>query len=999
MKQSFKIGGQVSLFASALVLNLIFFTSIMSNAQTITHGFKLIEKRFVKEVNAECFLYEHVKSGARLFKIASSDENKTFSINFKTTPTSDNGVAHIMEHSVLNGSKNFPVKSPFDVLSKGSLKTFLNAMTSKDITMYPFASMNDKDYFNLMHVYLDAVLNPLIYTETRILEQEGWHYELTDKDAPVTIKGVVYNEMKGAFSNPSRDVTYNLYKNLFPDNIYGNESGGYPSAITTLTQEEFVAFHKKYYHPENSYIYIYGNGNLDKEMEFIDREYLSKYTRLNNKAIINDQKGFAAMKDVNAYYSVMEGDNTKDKTFLSLSLVAGYNTDYALTMALDIICEALINQESAPVRLALEKAGIGQDVSASLSDFKQNIISITVKNANLEDKAKFKEIVISTLTEAVKKGIDKKDIQGILNRMEFQLREGNDAQKGLSYMNQIHAGWVFAENPFLGLEYEKTLTAVKQSLTSNYLEKIIEKYFLNNNHSLLLAVEPKPGLDKEKNAKLEQDLKDYKAKLDEKAINSLVQKTKELIAFQKREDTPEALATIPMLSLSDINPKATWYGCEEKQADGTKVLHYPDFTNNIIYCDLYFDMNTLPKELIPYASLLSNILTSLNTEKYTYGELNQLLNINTGGFYTSLNTYLESQDDNKMIAKFGVSSKVINTGSTKMFELVAEILNHTKYIDTERLKAVLVRQQSQLDSYVKRDGLGIATTRLSSYMNNEGMFDELTNGLEYYWFVTKLLKDFDKNANQIAADLKKVADLLFTKENMIATTTCSKDDYAIFAKELGKFKKLLPSAKPVVNAWKFDFTKKNEGILTASKVQYVIAGYNLKKIGYQWDGKLRVLNQIMSTDWLKNQIRVIGGAYGGFSSISTNGDIVFNSYRDPNLKSTIDNYNGTPNYLSTFEADDKTMTRYIIGTISKIDVPTTPRQRGGSSIIYYFSKRSLADIQKDRDAILSTKVSDIKGYSKLISDILSQKAICVYGNEDKIKAEKENLNELIKIDL
>ncbi|MEI6123550.1 MAG: insulinase family protein [Bacteroidota bacterium] len=982
-----------------LTLSIFCLTNIMGHAQTTTHGFKLIEKRFVKEVNADCYYYEHVKSGARLLKIASTDENKTFGIAFKTVPYSDNGIAHIMEHSVLNGSTKYPVKSPFDVLMKGSLKTFINAFTSKDYTMFPCASMNDKDYFNLMNVYMDAVFHPLIYTDPRILKQEGWHYELTDKDSPITYKGVVYNEMKGAYSSPTRELSYQIYKNLFPDNTYGYESGGYPSAIPTLTSQEFLDFHKKFYTPENSYIFLYGNGDMDKELEFLDAEYLSQYSKTGTRAKIADQKPFAAMKDLTCYYSIMDGADTKDQTYLSLDFVSGHNTEMELGMALDIICEVVFNQDNAPVRLALQKAGIGKDINAGTSNYNQNVITIMVQNANPEDKQKFYDIVMNTLKETIAKGIDMAEVQGVLNRMEFQMREGNDAQKGISYMQQIQPAWFFGDNPFAGLEYEKTLAKFKELLKSKYLEDVIKNSFLLNTHSLLISMEPKAGVDKEKNAKQEAQLQDYKTKLTSAEVDNLVKETNDLIAFQKREDKPEALATIPLLKLSDINPKAVWYGCEEKQAAGTKVLFHDEFTNNIVYTDMYFDLHVLPTELIPYASLLSNMLTSLDTRKYAYGDLNRELNTNTGGFYTNLDTYLENQDDNSMIAKFTITSKVMNGKLDKMYELAAEILNNTIFTDTARLKDVLVRHQSQIDGSVKRDGRGVATNRLASYFSNRGMFTELTSGLEYYWFVTRLVRNFDKNATEIVNNLKKTAALLFTKENLIVSTTCSKADIDNFTKSTTAFGKMLPSAKPVLNTWKFVLEKKNEGILTTSKVQYVLEGYDFKKLGFAWNGKMRVLNQIISREWLTNQIRVIGGAYGGYASISPNGIMMFASYRDPNLKTTLDNYNATPDYLSKFKVDDNAMTRFIIGTISGIDIPQTPQQKGDNAVTYYFQKRALADIQKDRDDILATKVADINAFEKMVKAVLAEKAICVYGNKDKINAEKDAFSKLIELDL
>lgn len=986
---------------AVIFIHLISFMVLISpgcKEQGSYQGYKLIEKRFIKEVNAECYFYEHIKSGARIVKIAAKEPNKTFCISFKTIPESDNGAPHILEHSVLNGSQNFPVKSPFDVLSKGSLNTFMNAFTSKDFTMFPVASMNDKDYFNLMHVYLDAVFNPMFRTDTRILRQEGWHYELTEKDGPVVYKGVVYNEMKGAFSSPNRELSYQTYKNLFPDNGYGYESGGYPTAIPTLTQDAFIRFYQRYYHPENCYIFLYGDADTGKELAFIDKEYLSKYQKDDQKVEIPEQKSFVAMKDVTGYYPAMEGVPTENQTFLSLNLVAGHNTDRELTMSLDLLCEVLVNQESAPVRLALQNAGIGQDVSASTDNFKQNVVRIIVQNANPKDKENFYKIVRETLQKVVRDGLDRKEVEGVLNRMEFQLREGNDAQKGMTAVFQSQPGFFFANDPFMGLEYEKPLTNLKKAIAEKSLESIIKKYFLENPHSLLLTLEPKPGLDKERNDETAKELKDYKAKLDPAAVVSLVKETQDLILYQKREDTPAALASIPMLDLKDIDTKSPWYPVDEEKVDGASLLSYKQFNNDVVYVNLYFDLHVLPEKMIPYASLLSNIIGLMGTEKYSYGELNQQLNIHTGGFYASLNSFLEQQDDNKLIPKFQVTTKCLNSKLDKLFDLTGEILNKTIYTDTARLKTILVRHQSQLESSIKNRGNKYASTRLASYFSNQGMLNELTGGLGYYWFLTDLLRNFEKNPAVITASLKNVASLLFTKENMITSVTCSKEDMDIFTKRMTTLLKTLPKGIDSHRQWAFNLEKRNEGIQTASKVQYVIQGYNFKKLGYKWDGKLRVLDQILSTDWLQNRIRVIGGAYGGYSSIASSGALTFNSYRDPNLKETLDNYKGTVGYLDKFEADEKAMTRYIIGTIASMDQPMTNSQKCDLAVTLYFTKRTKDDLQLDRNSVLATKSSDIRGFSKLIQDVLNQNAFCVYGNAAKLKSESKLFGSLIQVE-
>ena len=961
------------------------------------HGFKLKEKRFVKEVNAECYYFEHEKSGARLFKIAADDPNKLFNIAFKTTPHNDCGTPHIMEHSVLNGSKHFPVKSPFDVLMKGSLNTFLNAMTGADFTTYPVASMNDKDYFNLMHVYLDAVFYPLAMTDKRIFMQEGWHYELDNINDDITYKGVVYNEMKGAYSSPERELSYRVYKMLFPDNTYGVASGGYPTAIPKLTYKDFVKFHDTYYHPSNSYIMLYGNGDLDKELDFIDKEYLSHFNRSNEKITIKLQKPFEAMKEQECTYPVPEGSDTKGQTFLNISFVTGQSTDRALCMALDVLSDALVNHESGPVRLALQKAGIGQEVSASFNEAKQNVFEINVRNADPEDKEKFKEIVFNTLKKVSEEGIDKKILEGIINRMEFNLKEGDTPQKGLMYLFMNYQGWMFAQDPFLGLQFNKPLEEVKGSLKNSMMEDIIKKYLLSNPHTLITVLKPEQGLQAKINEKTEKELADYKASLNKKQLEELVKTTEELKEYQKEEDSPEALATIPMLKLKDISPEIEWYKVNEKSVDGVKVLHHNEFTNNIIYARLYFDMRSVPQELIPYTNLLTTLLSKMNTENYSYGELDNELNIHTGGFSAYVNTYDEYNSDDKLIPEFVISAKATSDKTGKLFEITSEILNRSKLNDPERLKSLLTRHQARMEAMVKNNGMGIAMTRLASYYTNAGMFDELTNGLSYYQFVTDITDNFDSKKDDIITNLEKAASLLFRKNNLIAGVTCSGDNFGTYSEDLKKLTSELPVKDVAATPWEFDLKVKNEGLKSTSKVQYVIQGYDFKKLGYEWNGQMKVLNQVLSTDYLQTQIRVLGGAYGGFCGFSVDGQAYFASYRDPNLKETLENYAKTPEFLHGFEADSATMTRYIIGTIARMDRPLTASQKGGVAFGRWLRKETPEQLKKERTEVLSTNDADIRGMEKMVRDILDKNVFCVYGNDQKIEENKELFKTVLNV--
>ncbi|MBN1197878.1 MAG: insulinase family protein, partial [Bacteroidales bacterium] len=745
-------------------------------------------------------------------------------------------------------------------------------------------------------------------------------------------------------------------------------------------------------------ILLYGNADLEQELAFIDSAYLSKYEKGTNPVTIADQPAFASMKSVTASYPVLEGAATENQTYLNYSFIAGHNTDQKLTWGLDILTDVLVNQESAPLRLALQEAGIGQDVYASSSAYMQNVVQITVTNANPGDREEFLRIVNETLARVADEGVDKEEVEGVLNRIEFQLREGDNAQKGLTYGFQSLSGWFFADDPFLTLEWEKPLAALKTGITEGYLEQLIRDYFLNNPHAIELVLEPKQGMENETVAETVQLLADYKATLSTEQIDALVARTNELIAYQEEEDTPEALATIPLLDLADINPDAEWYGVTASEVDGVPLLHCDQFTNGVIYMNLMFDLRNIPLEMVPYASLLSNVMSLLNTENYTYGELNKALNTHTGMFNVSLPSWLEERDDDKLIPKIEISSKSMGDKVDKMVDLTGEILNHTQFGDTDRLKTVLEKHQAQLDANVKQNGYGYASRRQASYISKRGLFREMTGGLDYYWFVTDLTRRFDDNPQEVADALKKVASLLFTKGNLMVSTTCDAKQLPLFTQGLSVFLGTLPDAPASWQTWNLEPRIANEGIMTPSKVQYVVEGADFKDLGYSWNGRLRVLSQILSTDYLQTRIRVMGGAYGGWSTISPDGMTAFNSYRDPNLKETLDNYAGIPGYLNGFQADETTMTRYIIGTIAGLDTPLTPSQKGERAINYYFTRVTREQLQQERQEVIGTKAADMVDLAGMMQAVLDVKAYCVYGNAEKIKQEKSLFNNLITLD-
>ena len=686
-----------------------------------------------------------------------------------------------------------------------------------------------------------------------------------------------------------------------------------------------------------------------------------------------------------------------DQTYLAMNWVIGNGFDQTTVMALDMLADVLVNQESAPVRKALLEAGIGKDVYATTQNMLQNIFSIVVQNANAADKDNFRTIVMNTLQKVVAEKIDRETLKGSLNRMEFRLREGDDAQKGLTYNMRVMTGWMFTNNPFPSLEYEKQLSDVKASVNSTYLEELIRKDLVDNKYGLLLVLEPKTGLEKEIAQKTMEELTTLKKKMTPAELDSLVATTSKLVAYQQKEDSPEALASIPLLKLSDISREAFWYEASKSDIAGIPHLFHDEFTNDIVYMNYWYDLNVLSEDKIPYAALLTRLLGKMDAGNYDYEELDKSLNINTGGFGSGLSLYVANYDDNKLLPRFSINVKTTVEKLDTTLALVGTIINETKLENKDRLYELLKRHQSQLESSVLQNGYNVAATRLESYYSRRGVFGEKTRGIEYYWFVTGLVNRFNEDPDAVIAMLKETYAALFARNSMMAGITCSSVDYKTYSSRFEKFAPALAEKTVAINEWKLQPESKNEGILTASKVQYVLQGYDFRKLGIDWDGKWNVLNQVMSTDYLQTKIRVIGGAYGGFSSISKNGTINLSSYRDPNLKETLDNFKGISEYLAQFNADSTDMTRYIIGTIASMDSPLTPSEKGDQAFRNYFENVSREDVQSDREAVLSATADDLRKMSDEIARVLDQQVWCVYGNDEKINQNKTLFKDLVRL--
>ena len=972
----------------------------MHNKKNSTiHGFELVAEEQVAEINCLSKLYHHKKSGAKLFFLQNDDDNKVFSVSFRTPPTDSTGVPHILEHSVLCGSRKFPTREPFVELVKGSLNTFLNAMTFPDKTMYPVASRNAKDFRNLMDVYLDAVFYPNIAEVPEIMMQEGWHYELENAQADLSYKGVVYNEMKGVFSSPDAVLERKIQETLFPDSPYGVESGGDPEFIPSLTQEQFVAFHKKYYHPANSYIFLYGDMDIAAELKFIDEEYLSHFDGIPVDSAIIRQTPFAKTVERTFQYPVSPNEKLQDKTFLSLNFVIGEATDPETALAFEILDHLLLGTPAAPLKKALLEAGIGKDVFGQFNQsILQPVFTVGVRGANVSQKDEFVKIVYQTLQQLCKEGLDKKLVEASVNIHEFQLREANfgNYPKGLIYNIKCMDSWLYDHSPLVHLEFEGALAKVKTALTSPYFENLIEEKLLANKHCAVVVVKPEQGLAEAKNKELGAKLAAYKATLTQEEISCIVKQTEQLKERQTTPDTPEQLASIPMLALSDISRTTEELPLEEKKVGKASVLFHSLFTNQIAYVNLYFDSAVVAQPLLPYLFLLDGVLGKVSTEKYTYSELSNEINIHTGGISSASVAYSENADDTIFYPKFKIKSKALVAKLPELMELLGEILGHSRFDDKKRLKDLIAELKSKFAAIILEKGQIISSSRVLSYVSPVANFREI-GYLSFYHFVADLDEHFDEKFPEIAANLRHVAECIFTKEGLLVSLTTDKSDYGAFSHSLPGLCKELASAQELPQSYELCLGAKNEGLMTSSKVQYVAKGSNYRRLGFAYHGGLRVLESIMRYEYLWNRIRVQGGAYGAFAQFERNGNMVYGSYRDPNLAETLTVYDEAAQYIVGFHVSEREMPKYVIGTISGIDSPLTPSMKGERAAENYLQHITKQDIEQERCEILDITQEQVRGLAPLVDACIKQNLVCVLGGEEKIQQNKTHFAELVQV--
>ena len=955
-------------------------------------SYEVIEKRKITDINSVTYLCRHKKTGARVALVSNDDDNKVFYIGFRTTPRDSTGVAHILEHSVLCGSREFPIKDPFIELAKGSLNTFLNAVTYPDHTVYPVASCNDKDFQNLMHVYLDAVFYPNIYKNEAIFRQEGWHYEL-DENGELSYNGVVYNEMKGAFSSPDSILYREINTALYPHTTYGWESGGDPKVIPELTYEQFLDFHRTYYHPSNSYIYLYGNMDMAEKLTFIDEHYLSAYDALEVDSEVAAEAPFTVPVRRVREFPISEGENADENTYLAWNLSVGDTLDRELCVAFQILDFVLCTVPGAPLKKALIDKGIGKDVfSIYDTDLRQPYFSIVAKGTSLDREGEFRDTIKEVLEGIVRDGFDRKSLLAAINHFEFKYREADFGSfpKGLMYGLKALSSWMYDDGkPFIHIEANETYEKLRERVETGYFEGLVKRYLLENSHGAMVVLQPREGLAKEEEASLRTVLAGKKAQLSEKELAEIHSMIDALNDFRENEDTPEDLARIPLLSREDMKREAAPLYNEERSLGGVSALYHNVFTNGIGYLRLIFKIREVPAEYFPYIGILQNAFCHVDTAHYTYAELSNEINLATGELVVGCNNYANVQDPSQDTVTMEVGTKALYDNLDRAMELIGELILTSNLKDTKRLKEILAENNSRVQEYMLDAGNNVAVSRALSYGDARHAVSEELAGVSQYRFTSALEKEFEEKKEVLTQRLETLCKMIFRPENLLVDFTGDEKAFEALESSVAALTEKLYTCEVKKERYIPDVSRKNEGFMTSGQVQYVCRAGNFLKKGLPYKGALKVLSVMMGYEYLWSNIRVKGGAYGCMCGFGRTGDCFFVSYRDPNLGQTIDVYEAAADFIANYDANERTMTQYIIGTFSQLDMPLTAAGKGRRSRDAYLRGITQEMIQTERDEIIDAMPEDIRSLAAYIRAFMEDDFLCVVGSEQKIRSEAD----------
>lgn len=949
--------------------------------------YQLLETTESPETGSTGYRYEHVKTGAQVLWLKNDDDNKAFGVGFRTPPADSTGVAHIVEHSVLSGSRKFRGREPFMEMYKSSMQTFLNAMTFSDMTIYPISSKNDQDYLNLADVYLDAVFFPAIYDKPEVFMQEGWHYELFSEEDPITYKGVVYNEMRGAYGNPERQVMQQMAHTMHPDGTYSHESGGFPYAVPELTEENFQRFHKRYYHPSNAFIYLYGDVPVDEIFQLIDEEYLSQFDRTEPDSEVDPGTLPSAPIKAEHFYNAGSGAKASDESYLGYSVVLGETTDLYDAFMQPLVTDVLISSESSPLKQTLLEKKFGQAILPVGSDGIFEEFGFLVKGADSARFEEFIEVTESVIQRMVDDGVDRGALLAALNRTEMSLRESGGSLKGIYFFIRSVGAHRYGVNPMDALNFNQTFDRIRQDIENGGFEKYIQERILNNPAKVMTLHLPQVGQFQVLDDELTEKLKLYKDSLSQDEIKQLIADNERLLKYQQTEDSPEDKATIPKLDLKDIQREVAEISTDKEQLENSTLLIQEYASMGIRYLHLAFDLDFVTNEELPYLAYLSRLLGIVDTKQRGYSELNNEIYQVSSGFRFAP-TVLRPVDGSPYALKMMVTTSALAGQSAKMLDILKEVLLDTTFEDANRIKDILQKMRSDLEMGFESSGHSVAANRASSYFSETAKINEQLGGIDLFDHLQELLSDYDNRQSELIKTLTSLYDRIFTSQGLIASITMDPTDRAEYEAQVKRLIENLPVINNGSNERPFEAKQRNEGITTASGVQYVAKAGTFSDLGIDYSGEMVVLKNILSRDYLHNLIRAQGGAYGSGLSISSFGEVTATSYRDPNLTKTIEAFDGLSDYLKNIELDQSDVTAAIVGSVMEFDPVFSASGIGGIAL-----GREITGLTKDKiderlQAALSATPESLKRYAEMFSQVMAQNNLTVFGNENRIKTDE-----------
>ncbi|KAL4856502.1 Presequence protease 1 [Chlorella vulgaris] len=960
------------------------------------HGFSLVEQQYVGEYGSTVLLYRHDKTGAQLMSVVNSDENKTFGVTFRTPVANSKGVPHILEHSVLCGSRKYPIKEPFVELMKGSLQTFLNAFTYPDRTCYPVASCNLQDFYNLVDVYLDAVLHPACVQDPRIFAQEGWHYELDDPSAPLTYKGVVFNEMKGVYSSPDSVNNRVTQAALFPDNTYVEDSGGDPKAIPELTFEEFQKFYADYYHPSNARFWFYGDDPVEERLRIVDA-YLQEFEARPVDSSVKPQPLFKEPRRVVGTYSAGEGseDGGEPRAFVSVNwLLTEEPLDLETELALGFLNHLMLGTSASPLRKALNDSGLGESlIGGGVEDeLAQPVFSLGLKGVKEEDAPKVEALILETLERLEKEGFSSTAVEAAVNTIEFSLRENNTGRfpRGLSLMLRSMAAWIYDRDPFQPLKWQDDLEHFKGRLAAgeDVFGPLIRRYLLDNPHRVTVELRPDPKLGEEIEAGEQQRLEAVRGGMAERDLKEVVASTEELKQRQETPDAAEALGCIPSLSLSDIPKKiATTPTTVSDAKGGATLLTHDLFTNDVLYLDVALDLKPVPANLLPLVPLFCRCLTQMGTDKESFIELTERIGRKTGGVSVSPSV-LSKKGSAEPLAYVTIRGKAMADKAGDMFDVARDMLLSARLDDRERFKQMVLETKSSMEAGVIGAGHSFAASRLDAQRSVAGWASEQMGGVAYLDFIRGLAARVESDWEGVQADLEAIRKVLLQRKGVLVNMTGDERTLGLAAGPLSSFLDSLPASSAAAAAWTADLKRQNEALLVPTQVNYVSKAANLyEDAGYQLSGSSYVISKSLSTSWIWDRVRVSGGAYGGYCDFDTHsGMFTYSSYRDPNLLKTVDVYDGTVDFLSKLEMGGDELSKAIIGTIGDLDSYQLPDSKGRTAFMRHILGITEEERQQRRDEVLGTSVADFRAFADVLAAVRDQGQVVAVTSADRLEA-------------